>query len=95
MKLFESQLLTQLYCDVAASGRLRAHYLLHASQADKVQLLLIAMVQGSYVEPHYHEQPQQWEMFTLLQGLVRVCLYAHDGAVMQEFILNAQDTHCH
>lgn len=91
MKLFDSQLLAQLYRDAAASKRLRAHYLLHTSHAEKVQRLLIAMVQGSYVDPHYHEQPQQWEMFTLLQGQARVCLYADDGAVIQDFILSAQD----
>ncbi|MGL5129722.1 MAG: WbuC family cupin fold metalloprotein [Aeromonas popoffii] len=91
MKFFDNDLLAKLYVDAAASPRLRSHFLLHASHADKVQRLLIAMVKGSYVEPHYHEFPQQWEMFVLLTGKVRVCLYAEDGVIFQEFILSAQD----
>ncbi|QXB02316.1 WbuC family cupin fold metalloprotein [Aeromonas sp. FDAARGOS 1416] len=91
MKLLESQLLMQLYRDAAASERLRTHYLLHASHTEKVQRLLIAMVKGSYVEPHFHQFPHQWEMFTLISGVIRVCLYESNGDVRHELIINAQD----
>ena len=64
------------------SERKRAHLLLHASHQEKVQRLLIAMVQGSYVDPHYHELPHQWELFVVLQGEVRVSLYDKNGQVV-------------
>ncbi|MGL5661754.1 MAG: WbuC family cupin fold metalloprotein [Aeromonas sp.] len=91
MRYFNASLLTQLYRDAAASERKRTHYLLHESHSEKVQRLLIAMVKGSYVESHYHELPNQWEMFTLLHGTVRVCLSAKNGKQLQEVIINEHD----
>lgn len=91
MKLFEPQLLIQLYRDAAVSERRRTHYLLHASHEEKVQRLLIAMMKGSYVEPHCHTQPQQWEMFTVIHGQIRVCLYADGGEVLHDFIINSDN----
>lgn len=92
MKLLESALLTQLYDDASISGRLRSHFLLHASHAEKVQRLLIAMLKGSYVEPHYHELPHQWEMFILLHGKIRVCLYSVSGEILRSLIIDENDS---
>nr|WP_256467817.1 WbuC family cupin fold metalloprotein [Yersinia ruckeri] len=71
-----------MFSRAANSERKRAHLLLHDSHQEKVQRLLIAMVQGSYVDPHYHELPHQWELFVVLQGEVRVSLYDKDGPVV-------------
>lgn len=92
MKLIDPDLIEQLYQDAAISPRLRAHYCLHADHSEKVQRILIALAKGSYVEPHYHELPHQWEMFALLKGALKVTRYSRCGAVEDEAILaDAED----
>lgn len=59
---------------------------MHESHQEKVQRLLIALVKGSYVEPHYHELPHQWEMFIVLQGQLQVCLHSKNGEVIKQFV---------
>lgn len=43
------------------------------------------MIKGSSVEPHYHNKPNQWEMFTILQGRVEVQLSLCNGNVKEPF----------
>ncbi len=91
MKILEPVLLNQLYDDASSSERLRSHFMLHANHSEKVQRLIIAMLKGSYVEPHYHELPHQWEMFILLRGKIRVCLYSITGKVSRDLIISEDD----
>lgn len=86
MRLIDNNQLEALYEQAGQSERLRSHLLLHNSHQDKVQRLLIALVKGSYVDPHYHELPHQWEMFIVMQGQVQVCLYGKDGKVVNRFV---------
>jgi cupin fold WbuC family metalloprotein len=76
-----------LFEQAALSPRKRAHLNLHSSFDEKVQRLYIAMLQGSYVEPHYHELPHQWEMFFVLQGVVVLTLYNNDGSVIKSLMM--------
>ena len=86
MRLIDKNQLEALYDQAGQSERLRSHLLLHESHQDKVQRLLIAWVKGSYVDPHYHELPHQWEMFIVMQGQVQVCLYGKDGDIINKFV---------
>ncbi|WP_368745351.1 WbuC family cupin fold metalloprotein [Enterobacter hormaechei] len=86
MRLVDKNQLEALYDQAGQSERLRSHLLLHESHQDKVQRLLIALVKGSYVDPHYHELPHQWEMFIVMQGQVQVCLYGKDGDIINKFV---------
>ncbi|EPN9526264.1 WbuC family cupin fold metalloprotein [Cronobacter malonaticus] len=86
MRLIETSQFDLLFEQAKNSERLRSHLLLHNSHQEKVQRLLIAMVKGSYVEPHYHELPQQWEMFTILQGKVQVTLFDTKGELLSQFL---------
>ncbi|MEG5919701.1 WbuC family cupin fold metalloprotein [Enterobacter hormaechei] len=86
MRLVDKNQLEALYDQAGQSERLRSHLLLHESHQDKVQRLLIALVKGSYVDPHYHELPHQWEMFIVMQGQVQVCLYGKEGDIINKFI---------
>ena len=52
MRLIDKNQLETLYGQAGQSERLRSHLLLHDSHQDKVQRLLIALVKGSYVDPH-------------------------------------------
>ncbi|QGU11510.1 cupin fold metalloprotein, WbuC family [Leclercia sp. J807] len=85
MRLIDNEQLDSLYKEAEQSERLRSHLLLHASHQDKVQRLLIAMKKGSYVDPHFHLLKHQWEMFTIIQGQVQVCLYNDEGALIKRF----------
>lgn len=85
MKLIEAQIVEQLKIEAEASPRLRAHYLLHSGHHEKVQRLLIGLVKDSLVEPHYHELPNQWEMFAVLQGTLKVKIYNSKGVVVNQF----------
>ncbi|CZV82858.1 WbuC family cupin fold metalloprotein [Enterobacter hormaechei subsp. xiangfangensis] len=89
MRLIDKNQLEALYDQAGQSERLRSHLLLHESHQDKVQRLLIALVKGSYVDPHYHELPHQWEMFIVMQGQVQVCLYNEDGRIINQFVAGA------
>ena len=62
MQLVKTAQIDALFKSAESSLRKRAHLNLHKTYEDKVQRLYIALVCGSYVEPHYHEKHNQWEM---------------------------------
>ncbi|GKV82497.1 cupin fold metalloprotein, WbuC family [Pectobacterium polaris] len=84
MRQINKELIYSLYQQASKSDRKRSHYLLHSSHQDKVQRLLIALVKGSYVEPHFHELEHQWEMFTVIEGCVEICIYDAQGGVIKK-----------
>lgn len=86
MRNIDRDFIEGLYREAAVSERKRSHYLLHDSHQSKVQRLLIALVKGSYVEPHFHELPHQWEMFSVTEGCVKVCIHNASGKVINEFL---------
>lgn len=91
MRMLNNDEVNLLYQLASNSVRLRSHFLLHHTHDDKVQRLLIAMVRGSYVEPHYHGLEHQWEMFSVIHGEIKVCLYDQDGNVLKGFFVNSED----
>jgi len=86
VRLVDATILDALFIDANKSERLRSHYLLHSSHEDRVQRLLIALVYGSFVEPHYHQLPSQWEMFTVIKGQIEVALYDDLGSIREQFL---------
>lgn len=92
MRSFDNKLIDELYNQAKGSDRKRAHYLLHHSHQDKVQRLLIALVRGSYVEPHFHELSSQWEMFSVTKGCIKVCLFSESGSVLKEFLVGPDES---
>lgn len=87
MRLINQKQIDSLYREAEISERLRSHYLMHNSHSDRVQRLLIALVKGSYVEPHFHELPHQWEMFTVMEGQLKISLYHINGEIINSFIV--------
>lgn len=86
MKSISSADLERLFEEARKSDRKRSHLLLHASHAEKVQRLCIGLLEGSYVEPHYHDLDSQWEMFVVLEGRLQVTVYSIDSKeVLQDF----------
>lgn len=81
MDILNENQISDLFAKAQISLRKRAHLNLHKSYDEKVQRLLIALIEGSYVEPHFHELDHQWEMFTVLSGVIEVTLYYESGKV--------------
>lgn len=87
MQLVKTAQIDALFKSAESSLRKRAHLNLHKTYEDKVQRLYIALICGSYVEPHYHEKPHQWEMFIVKFGLVRVNIHNFEGVVTNSFLV--------
>lgn len=87
MRIITQSDIELLFEQASNSPRKRAHLNLHASFDDKVQRLYIALLKGSYVEPHYHALAHQWEMFIVQSGILKVTLYYKDGSVISSFLL--------
>ncbi|SIR11026.1 cupin fold metalloprotein, WbuC family [Shewanella morhuae] len=87
MRFFSSMQLESLFQQAELSPRKRTNLNLHTSFNDKVQRLYIAMIKGSYVEPHYHVLAHQWEMFLVLQGEIHLKLYNADGTVKESILV--------
>ncbi|MEQ4788407.1 WbuC family cupin fold metalloprotein [Morganella morganii] len=87
MQYIDKNLIEDLYLDALESPRKRAHFLLHKSHQEKVQRLLIGFIKGSYVEPHFHELPHQWEMFFVLQGKLKLTILDHYGNALKTDII--------
>ncbi|WP_045860369.1 WbuC family cupin fold metalloprotein [Teredinibacter purpureus] len=87
MKVFDTSFFQELFEQAEQSARKRAHLNIHSSHQEKVQRLFIALVKGSYVEPHFHELDHQWEAFSVLRGVIEVKLYRFDGEVLSQFLV--------
>ncbi|MCG6229919.1 WbuC family cupin fold metalloprotein [Vibrio furnissii] len=87
MRALDKQFLADLECLAEASSRKRAHLNLHNSFEEKVQRLFISLTQGSYVQPHYHELPHQWEMFVVMEGVVEVVFYNSCGRELERLLV--------
>lgn len=92
MELIDKTVIEGLYREARSSERKRSHYLLHGTHQDKVQRLLIGLVNGSYVEPHYHAKPHQWEMFTVLDGCIRLNLHNNDGSIVRSVLVGPAES---
>lgn len=87
MHCIDTKIIEELYIEAKEKPRKRSHYLLHQSHQDKVQRLLIGLVKGSYVEPHYHELPHQWEMFFILEGVLELKIHNSHREILSSKII--------
>lgn len=76
-----------LFKQATNSPRKRAHLNLHDSFDEKVQRLYIALLKGSYVEPHYHALEHQWEMFAVQHGVLKLSLHDKTGSIIKSFLI--------
>lgn len=87
MLLFDEKFKTDLYLRAETSPRLRAHHNIHNSFDEPVQRLAIALLKGSYIPPHMHVQPHQWEFFHVVEGRVKLILFSDEGMVTATHLL--------
>lgn len=87
MGYIDALTIENLFSEAKVLPRQRSHLKLHTSYEEKVQRLLIALIKGSYVEPHFHALPHQWEMFTVLEGIIEVKLYNELGEIISKKLI--------
>ncbi|MBW8192094.1 WbuC family cupin fold metalloprotein [Neiella marina] len=75
-----------------AATRQRAHLNLHDSYHDPIQRFLIAMQPASYVRPHYHSEPDKWELFTAIKGTFSFFIFNDQGVIQQRIELSAGES---
>ena len=84
----DEALFAELLQEAQKSPRQRSHHNLHSSYDDPVQRLLIGFLKGTYIRPHYHTQPNKWEMMLVLRGSVGVVLFDRAGVVQKRHELS-------
>ena len=90
MRLITQQLLDDLLAKAAASPRLRVQYNFHELE-DPVQRMLNAIVPGSYVTPHKHENPDKVELIAPLVGKAAMFQYDEAGEITEMHIMSPED----
>jgi len=86
MRLITQQLLDDLMAQAAQSERGRVPYRFH-EHADPVQRMLNAIVPGSYITPHKHENPDKVELISILAGQAAVLHFSDTGEVLNIHLL--------
>lgn len=71
------------------SPRKRAILRLHEYH-EPVQRMVNAMIPGTYVTPHKHENPDKVELFSILKGRIAVLQFDEVGEVLAVVILDAR-----
>lgn len=80
LRVIDQALLAELMRQAAESPRRRAIYRLHEHE-EPVQRMINAIVPGSYVQPHKHENPDKVELFAVLQGRVACLQFTESGVL--------------
>lgn len=75
--------------EAGRSPRKRTIFRLHEHH-EPVQRMVNAMVPGTYVTPHKHENPDKVELMAILSGKVAMLQFTAEGDVSEVHILDAQ-----
>lgn len=87
LRVIDRGLLAELHAKALASPRLRTHYNLHATHADPIHRMCMAMEPGTYIRPHRH--PDKWELLVIVSGEMLVLTFADTGKVLTRTRLSA------
>lgn len=88
--IFSQDKIEMLEREAAQSPRLRAHLSLHDSHQDAVQRVVIALINGTYIPPHYHELSRQWEHFQIIKGEIDLLVFDHEGCLVNQVSLGGE-----
>ena len=70
------------------SDRRRAIYCFHETSDEIPQRMINAFLEGTYVRPHKHENPDKLETFSILTGDVAVLTFDNSGNIEDKVILS-------
>ncbi len=86
MRPITTELLNDLLERAANHPRRRVPYRFHEHE-EPVQRMVNAILPGSYITPHKHENPDKVELIAVLTGKAAVVHFTNAGAVQQVFVL--------
>lgn len=89
MRAITQDFIHDLMRQAAESPRKRAIFRLHEHH-EPVQRMVNALMPGTYVTPHKHENPDKVELFSILVGRVACLRFSEAGAVEEVIELDAQ-----
>jgi cupin fold WbuC family metalloprotein len=89
MRLINQELLDNLIERAKQSERKRAPYNLHEYH-EPVQRMVNALIPGTYVTPHKHQNPDKVELIAVLTGKVACFKFDDAGAVLEVHVLESQ-----
>jgi len=89
LQLLDHKLFDALLQQASQTSRKRCAHNLHQSLAENAQRVVIAMLPGSYVQPHLHQEPQPYELCLVLQGSVDMLLFDAVGQLTERLTLAA------
>jgi len=81
--------IAQLMQLASTTSRKRTILRLHEHE-EPVQRMVNAMIPGTYIPPHKHENPDKVELFNIIVGRLAVLHFAEDGAVENVIVLDAR-----
>ena len=87
-KKIDSKLIDGCLKEAKQSPRKRSHFNLHESLEAPVQRLCIALIEGTYVRPHRHPQPNKWELMIAVKGASCLVIFDNEGKLEECFELN-------
>lgn len=85
--------LNKLSDEAKHSSRKRMNFNFHPQPDDTLQRMMHAMHNGTYVQPHKHDNPDKTEAFIILRGKVAVVEFSEDGIPVNHTILNRDTGH--
>lgn len=88
MRVISNEDIAGLMAQAEASPRRRAIFRLHEHH-EPVQRMVNAILPGSYVRPHKHEDPDKVELFSILVGRVAVLQFDVEGRLEELQVLDA------
>ncbi len=88
MRIITDELLDKLIEQARQSERKRVPYNLHKYH-ETVQRMVNALVPGSYVTPHKHQNPDKVELIAVLTGKVACFRFSETGEIEAMHILEA------
>jgi cupin fold WbuC family metalloprotein len=86
MRIITQELITNLIEQAAQSERKRIPYRLHEHH-EPVQRMVNALIPGTYVTPHKHQNPDKVELIALLVGKVACFKFSSEGEVEEVHVL--------
>lgn len=89
IRTYSAATLAELRQQARDAPRRRAHLNIHETLDAPVQRLFIALEPDTYVRPHRHSQPNKWELFVMLEGMLDLLVFDDDGGITHRVALAA------
>lgn len=87
----DDTLLNSLLNKAALSPRKRTMHVLHSPE-DRLQRMVNAGCEDTYIRPHKHENPDKWEVWAILRGRVGAVIFDDAGEVTEAIPLERGHT---